>query len=458
MTAYDYRPSWNKVIGINDPIPNTQSGVTSLAHPWGAGPVKWLSEEVLGIKPTTPGFKTYDVLPHLGRTLTSVQGKTPIPNGEISASFNTSTGLCKVIAPPGTVGRIGIPKVEKSITSITINGSSAWDGAYHAVAGVGGASQDSDFVYFTGVQPGTYSFATAYTGTTPAYDEPAETYPARFIKLDSSTSGNWGNVYGKEGYVLCNYNGSGNDKKSLPSYISSVTYFRAFGGTTESPDPASWASPTNDTRALAPDSTNGTGRSARALINNQPTFTFTVHATGTREYQVALYFVDWNNKSRRQAVEMLDAVSLKLIAPVKVVDGYSGGKYLVFAYNKSATFRIDHILGDSISVSGIFFDPAPPVGARKGLGWVDPLAPALSISARKATASFRVTEPFTQVEATVFDLNGRIVARLLKKNYSEGYHRVDLSMPHLTTGDYTLQLKVGKSTIVNKNFSTAGLD
>jgi hypothetical protein len=453
-----YRPSWNKVIGINDPPPNTQSGVTSLAHPWGVGPVKWLNEEVLGIKPTTPGFKTYDIVPHLGRTLTSVQGKTPIPNGEISASFNTSTGICKVTAPAGTVGRIGIPKVEKTITSIAINGANAWDGAYHSVSGVGGASQDSDFVYFTDVQPGTYNFATAYTGMTPAYNEPAEIYPARFIKLDSTTSGNWGNVYGKEGYVLCNYNGGGVDKKSLPSYISSVTYFRAFGGKTESPDPASWASPTNDTRALAPDSTNGGGRNARALINYQPTFTFTVNTTGTREYQVALYFVDWNRKGQRQAVEMLDAVTSKLVAPVKVVDNYSGGKYLVLAYNKSAKFRIDHILGDSIQLSGIFFDPAPPVGTKKDLGLVDPLAPVLSITARKASLSFRVTSPLARVEATVFDLNGRIVARLLKKNFAEGFHRLDLAMPHLTSGDYTLQLKVGKKSGVNKNFSTVGLN
>ena len=35
-------------------MPNCQVGYTSLAHPWGGGVTKWLSEEILGIKPTAP--------------------------------------------------------------------------------------------------------------------------------------------------------------------------------------------------------------------------------------------------------------------------------------------------------------------------------------------------------------------------------------------------------------------
>jgi hypothetical protein len=88
-----FRPSWNSVIGPNDAVPNTQCGITSLCHPWGAGPVKWLNEEVLGIVPTSPGFTTYDVLPHLGATLTRVSGTTPTPRGDIRASFDVASGV-----------------------------------------------------------------------------------------------------------------------------------------------------------------------------------------------------------------------------------------------------------------------------------------------------------------------------------------------------------------------------
>jgi len=74
-----YRPSWNAVIGINDAVPNTQSGITSLGHPWGAGVVKWLNVEILGIIPVQPGFKTWAILPHPGRILTQISGKSPTP-------------------------------------------------------------------------------------------------------------------------------------------------------------------------------------------------------------------------------------------------------------------------------------------------------------------------------------------------------------------------------------------
>jgi hypothetical protein len=344
------RPSWNATIGVNDPVPNAQCGFTSLCHPWSAGVVKWLSEEVLGIKPTSPGFATYKTLPHLGRTLTYVTGQTPTPFGNIQASFNVSNGLCSVTAPAGTVGTVGIPKVEKTITSITINGTLAWDGAFHPVAGISGASEDSEFVYFAGVQPGTYSMSVSYSGSTPVYNELHEQYSAQFIKEDSTTSGNWGGVYGKDGYVLCNYDGNGNDQKSLPPYVSSVNY--------NVPSATIWVSGTNDDRALAPNSSNQNPRTA-ACYYGSPTMSFTINCTGTNNYQLALYFVDWDDKGRRLAAEMFDANTLNLIAPVKVATNFYRGKYLVYSYNKSVKFRIDHVRGDNAVLSGIFFDPAP---------------------------------------------------------------------------------------------------
>ena len=87
--------------------------------------------------------------------------------------------------------------------------------------------------------------------------------------------------------------------------------------------------------------------------------TLTIGVEGTRDYQVALYFVDWDKQARREAVEMMDATTLKLVAPVKIVDTFAGGKYLVYTYNKSAKFRFDKIRGETVTLSGIFFDPKP---------------------------------------------------------------------------------------------------
>jgi len=352
------RPSWDSAIGINDPVPNCQNGFTSLCHAWGAGVTKWLSEEVLGIKPTAPGFTAFQIIPHLGRTLTYVSGQMPTPLGIIQAGFNVSNGLCTVSTPAGTVGTIGIPKVEKTINSITINGTLAWDGTFHSAAGIGGASNDTEFVYFTGVQPGNYSLAVAYSGTTPVYNAPAAQYAGQFLKADTNTSGNWGGVYGKDGYVLCNYNGNHSDKLSLPSYVASVNYYMNSSGL---PNATVWATNTNDPRALASDSSNQNSRNATDYgtdfyVWNGDDMTFTINCTASRNYQVALYFVDWENEGRRLAVEMHDANTLNLIAPVQVVTNFSGGCYLVYAYKQSAKFRIEHVRGDNAVLSGIFFD------------------------------------------------------------------------------------------------------
>ncbi len=354
-----YRPSWNQAIGPNDAVPNAQCGIVSLCHPWGAGVVKWLNEEVLGIVATTPGFKHYTILPHLGGTLSQVSGETPTPTGNICASFDLTSGRCSVSAPTGTVGRIGIPKAGKKITCIQINGKSAWNGAWQAVDGISGASQDADFVYFAGVQPGAYNIMVAYSGTTLKYDEPPVKYDAQFVKLDTTTRGDWGGAYGKDGYVLCNYNGEGRDEKALPKYVTSVNYYRAFPKSGV-PDPTVWAAETSKKEALAPDKQNNANRKAAAYANNDQTMTMTINTDGTHEYQVALYFVDWDNKGRRQAVEMMDAATLNLIAPVNVVKDFSGGAYLVYTYNKSVKFRFNKIRGDVVSLSGIFFDPATP--------------------------------------------------------------------------------------------------
>ncbi len=51
-----YRPSWNDALAPNGAPVNNQCGYTSFTHPWSAGVTKWLTEEILGVKPVLPGF------------------------------------------------------------------------------------------------------------------------------------------------------------------------------------------------------------------------------------------------------------------------------------------------------------------------------------------------------------------------------------------------------------------
>jgi hypothetical protein len=66
----------------------------------GAGPV--LTEEVLGVRPTSPGFATFTVTPHPSG-LEWAKGDVPTPNGEITVSWTiTDEKLAlNVTAPPG---------------------------------------------------------------------------------------------------------------------------------------------------------------------------------------------------------------------------------------------------------------------------------------------------------------------------------------------------------------------
>jgi hypothetical protein len=110
-----FRPSAADVLGPNDPPPNGQCGMTSLCHPWGAGVCRYLNEVVAGIVPTSPGFATVDIMPHLGRRLTSASAVTPTPHGPVSSRVDVEAGTGRVVLPAGVRGRIGIPKVERRV-------------------------------------------------------------------------------------------------------------------------------------------------------------------------------------------------------------------------------------------------------------------------------------------------------------------------------------------------------
>lgn len=352
-----FRPEWKAILKPNDPVPNCQCGYTSLCHPWSGGVTKWLSEEVLGIRPTAPGFVAYEVMPHLGRTLTGVEGKVETPLGEISMALDVRRGRYAVKAPPGTVGTIGVPKVERRIRLVRLGDATVWDGAFHAVTGITGAREDAGFVYLTGVQPGAYRFQIEYEGDTPPYEPPPVTYAATFVKEDVTTRGNWGGTYGKDGYALFSYDGPGHNVFRLPAYVRELRFPNGIGA----PRPVQWSANTTDVRAPAPDAGNGNPRKAGAMATQNPracfqTMSVTVDAKEPREYELALYFVDWDHEDRRLTVELFDGQTNSLAAPVRMISKFDDGRYLVYRCRGSVKVRVNHVRGGDAVLSGIFFD------------------------------------------------------------------------------------------------------
>lgn len=84
---------------------------------------------------------------------------------------------------------------------------------------------------------------------------------------------------------------------------------------------------------------------------------FEINLKRNREFQVALYMLDWDHQSRQMTVEMFDLQTLKLIAPVRLMADFSGGKYFVYKYNRSCEFRLASVRGPNMPISALFFDP-----------------------------------------------------------------------------------------------------
>lgn len=74
----------------------------SLCHAWGASPLYLLGRYYLGVQPTSPGYKTYSITPALGG-LQWMEGKVPVPGGEVSLYCSTSQIKVKGAAGVGTL-------------------------------------------------------------------------------------------------------------------------------------------------------------------------------------------------------------------------------------------------------------------------------------------------------------------------------------------------------------------
>ena len=82
----------------------------SLCHGWSAGPTSWLTERVLGIRPTSGGFRTTEIAPDLG-DLQWAEGAVPTPRGPIHVRADKQDGRMRVslTLPPGVRAAVTVP-------------------------------------------------------------------------------------------------------------------------------------------------------------------------------------------------------------------------------------------------------------------------------------------------------------------------------------------------------------
>ena len=341
-----FRPSWNLCkLEDNDAPVNNQCGYTSFTHPWSAGVAKWLSEEILGVKPETPGFKTFTVCPHLTSGLTRIDGTVPTPHGKIRVYMDVKEGKGSLSVPAGTTGRLAIPLMGAGNIEIKMDGQT-----------VQPEKKNATHVYLPVLNDGLHTFSFSY-------DRPAESpmveedinycYPASTVKEDTLTQGNWKGVYGSKGYVLFSYDGEGAHRTKLPKQCQSIICQRE--------ENSRYMNTASDKRALVSNLENDESRSLGAITTFDPqvcrqTITIDVDYRHDKPYKISLYFVDWDNNGRRSAIELFDLQNKRILSPVHMVRNYEMGRYVTFEVNQPVRIRICQVRGANAACSALFLD------------------------------------------------------------------------------------------------------
>ncbi|WP_276484232.1 alpha-rhamnosidase [Paraflavitalea pollutisoli] len=98
----------------------------SLCHAWGASPLYLLGRYYLGVQPTSPGYQTYSITPVLGG-LQWMEGKVPVPGGEVSLYCSTSQIKVKGAAGVGTLRFTSTGKPVCKTATIRSTGTSQYE-------------------------------------------------------------------------------------------------------------------------------------------------------------------------------------------------------------------------------------------------------------------------------------------------------------------------------------------
>ncbi|MES2062452.1 MAG: alpha-L-rhamnosidase C-terminal domain-containing protein [Bacteroidota bacterium] len=349
-----FRPQWNDILTKNDAPPNNQAGYTSFTHPWSAGVVKWLSEEILGIKPLEPGFKSFSIIPHLGKSLTYVNGNTPIEKGLVSASFNSTSGLSKVTIPAGTRAKtIALPLGKNVPYSLKINGKLQWRAGSAGKSKISfQATQTESFLVINNLGAGEYLFEVQYkkhVNQQPFKNLPW-IYKVHAIRQDSITAGDWKGAYGMEGSVLFNLDQAGKNIEKLPPYLSKVTVLRAANVHRAIQD--------GEKELLQGGSQNNSFGAVTTKDYEvcQQSLIIDLPVNDNSKHRVSLYFLDQDKQGRRSAIEVFDLKTRNLIGPMIYLKDYSKGKYVSFEFQGPIRIRINQVRGINVSLSGLFFD------------------------------------------------------------------------------------------------------
>ena len=210
------------------------------------------------------------------------------------------------------------------------------------VSPTGGLNAVVSGLFFDGASPTLREPpASVETGKTPqgiGVDVPAA---ATFAWIDKRTQGSWRGIYGADGFAIAN------DATKYPGYAK-VTLPPEGGAF------AIWAPSTADMRALQGGLEEG--RKSATWFSSSG-MKFDVDLRDGKAHQVALYCVDWATNERAQTMDVLDAVTGKVLDS-RSISKFAGGQYVVWNLSGHTTIRVTRTGGPDAVVSALLFDRA----------------------------------------------------------------------------------------------------
>jgi uncharacterized repeat protein (TIGR01451 family) len=201
------------------------------------------------------------------------------------------------------------------------------------------ASASSPQVNQIGVSGGGSAPATAIDSTAITSGTQSSSV-ATFVKIDTTTQGNWHGVYGADGYNVIG------DWVSNPAYVTAAPAGQ---------NPFTWAGSTSDVRGLQKGS-NLSDRVAGGWYTGN-SFTVDLPISDANTHQLALYFVDWDTTARRQTVDILDAGG-NVLSSQSLTGSFNGGVYMVWNVAGHVKVRVTLTGGANAVMSGLFFGAA----------------------------------------------------------------------------------------------------
>ncbi|MFJ8820819.1 alpha-L-rhamnosidase C-terminal domain-containing protein [Streptomyces sp. NPDC102467] len=107
-----------------------EGAYTSMAHGWSTGVLPALTHQLLGARPTSPGYATWLVRPNPG-DVTWAQGQLPTPHGPLAVEWENSRSRFSVTVrvPRGTGGSLALPGDPGRLT-VRQGRRTVWDGRH----------------------------------------------------------------------------------------------------------------------------------------------------------------------------------------------------------------------------------------------------------------------------------------------------------------------------------------